>query len=94
MSAADVNQRLVDAHARLAEAKAAHDASKVSASKAREFASKVGLELAAHVRTNEDAAASRASALKKSLKLGSPCRPLLWPLPQEDRCRRSSQSQR
>jgi hypothetical protein len=66
---ADANHRLADAHRRLAETKQALEASRVSATRAREFAAEIGHELARQVRRNEDRAAVRAATLMRSLKV-------------------------
>jgi hypothetical protein len=70
MTAPNVNQRLADAHRRLAETQAALKDSTAASEKARGFLAEVGLEVVEHVRRHEALAASRAAALREALKLG------------------------
>ena len=67
----DVNKRLADAHRSLAEARAALNLTAAAVEAARKFASEVGLELAGHVKRNNDRAAVRAASLMASLKIGA-----------------------
>jgi hypothetical protein len=71
MTAADpVNQRLADAHRRLAKAKISLEAASRAAEKGRGFLSEASLEVVEHVRRHEALAASRAAALREAMKLG------------------------
>jgi hypothetical protein len=71
MTAPDVNQRLQAAHARLSAAKSALEAAAKAAEAARRFSAAAELDLAGHVRRNEEAASIRAAELTRALKLGA-----------------------
>jgi hypothetical protein len=62
------------AHTRVSAAKSALAAATAAAEKARRHLADVGLEVIAHVKRHEDAAASRVAALREAMKLGG--RPL------------------
>jgi hypothetical protein len=64
------DKRLQAAHARVAAAKSALEAASKAAEKGRGFLADVGLEVVAHLRRHEEAAASRAAALREAMKLG------------------------
>ena len=68
------NQRLALAHVKLAEAQGILADAKIASEGGRKFSDQVEVELAGHVRKNEDLAASRAAELKRAMKLGGFCR--------------------
>jgi hypothetical protein len=64
------DKRLQAAHARVAAAKSALEAASKAAEKARGHLADVGLEVVGHIQRHEEAAASRAAALRESMKIG------------------------
>jgi hypothetical protein len=64
------DKRLQAAHARVAASKSALGAATAAAEKARGHLAEVGLEVIGHVQRHEEAAASRAAALRESMKIG------------------------
>jgi hypothetical protein len=64
-------KRLEAAHARVAAAKSELEAAAKAAEAARRFSAAAELDLAGHVRRNEEAASIRAAELTRALKLGA-----------------------